>query len=236
MKKLIVYRERIQDICRKTFTFFIPSKKEKLENEERKNTFNTIYGEKRWGDDNLSGGGSSIDYTQNTRSVICKVINDLNCNSMLDAACGDFEWMPLVLKQMKSDFKYIGCDIVPSLVEQHKNQYPQYEFRQVDFVNDKLPECDLIFCRDALQHLPIADIKKALRNFSKSGAKYLLTTTHIRYPKWKNKRDIRVGQCRDRNLLLEPFNLPNPVVIYNDSEISNKFLGLWELPLKFANQ
>lgn len=236
MKKSIVYRERIQDICRKTFTFFIPSKKEELENKERENAFSTIYGEKRWGDDNLSGGGSSIDFTQNTRSVIAKVVNDLGCNSMLDAACGDFEWMPLVLKQMKPDFKYIGCDIVPSLVEQHKNQYPQYEFRQVDFVNDKLPVCDLIFCRDALQHLPIADIKKALENFSKSGAKYLLTTTHIRYPKWKNKRDIRVGQCRDRNLLLEPFNLSNPIVIYNDSEISNKFLGLWELPLKFENQ
>jgi hypothetical protein len=141
--------------------------------------------------------------------------------------------MPVLLERLEPNFKYIGCDIVHNLIQQHKLLYPQYDFYQLDFVKDKLPTCDLIICRDALQHLPIDDIKKALENFSNTGAKYLLATTHIRYPQWKNKRNIRVGQCRDRNLLLEPFSLEDPIVIYSDSQISHKFLGLWKLPLKY---
>lgn len=235
ISKLVIYRERIQNRLNRIFTFFIRSKKTELENRNRIASFNTIYDEKRWGDENLSGGGSSIEFTKNTREVIYKIIKDFNCNSMLDVACGDFKWMPNLLQRLEPNFKYIGCDIVQNLIEQHKSLYPQYDFYQLDFVKDKLPACDLIICRDALQHLPIDDIKEALQNFSNSEAKYLLATTHIRYPKWKNKRDIRVGQCRDRNLLLEPFGLEDPIVIYSDSQISHKFLGLWELPLKYHN-
>ncbi len=234
IKSSIIYRERISNIFNKIYTFFLPSqKKEEFQNKNRLAAFETIYEEKRWGNDNISGGGSTIEFTQNTREIIYKVINDFKCNSMLDAACGDFKWMPLMLHQLDANFKYIGCDISITLIQQHKLSHPLYDFYHLDFVNDKLPICELIFCRDALQHLPINDIKKALENFSKSGAKYLLTTTHIRYPKWKNKRDIRVGQCRDRNLLLEPFNLEDPIVIFNESQISHKFLGLWKLPLKY---
>ncbi len=90
--------------------------------------------------------------------------------------------MPVFLQKLNKDFKYVGCDIVPGLIQQHKINYPQFEFYNLDFVNDSLPVCDLIFCRDAMQHLPIKDIKKALVNFSNSGAKFLLTTTHLRYP------------------------------------------------------
>jgi len=87
----------------------------------------------------------------------------------------------------------------------------------------------LIFCRDVLQHITVADIKDALKKFSASGAKYLLATTHLRRYGWRNSRDIKVGKCRDRNLMYEPFNLPNPLVIYSE-EYGNKFLGLWKLP------
>jgi SAM-dependent methyltransferase len=233
ISKPIIYKERIQNIFKRVFTYFIRSKKTEFQNRDRLASFNTIYKEKRWGDDNLSGGGSSVEFTKNTREVIYKIIKDFNCNSMLDVACGDFKWMPILLERLESNFKYIGCDIVQNLILQHKLLYPKYDFYHVDFVRDKLPTCDLIICRDALQHLPIDDIKKALDNFSTSGSKYLLATTHIRYPKWKNKRDIRVGQCRDRNLLLEPFSLEDPIVIYSDSQISHKFLGLWKLPLKY---
>jgi hypothetical protein len=233
-QKSIIYKERIKNIFIKIYIFFLPLKKKKeIKKNNRLNIFNIINKEKRWGNENISGGGSTIEFTKHTREIIFKIISEYNIKSMLDAACGDFEWMPLLLQKLDGNFNYIGCDIVPTLIHQHKLSHSQYEFYHFDFVNDKLPICDLIFCRDALQHLPIDDIKKALNNFSKSGAKYLLTTTHIRYPQWKNKRDIRVGQCRDRNLLLEPFNLEDPLAIYSEKNIGHKFLGLWELPLKY---
>ena len=139
--------------------------------------------------------------------------------------------MPLLLEQFAGKVSYVGCDIVESLVKDHAEKYPRYEFRSIDFVVDEIPKAELIICRDALQHRPLPDIKTALKNFSASGAKYLLTTTHIRRFGFRNGRNIRPGRCRDRNLLMTPFNLPDPIVIYSEKyPDQHKFLGLWELP------
>lgn len=197
----------------------------------RRKVFEEIENKKLWGDSHLSGWGSTVEVTKVTREVIVNVVKQYNIKSMVDVACGDFKWMPLALKEIKNDFKYIGCDIVPALVDKNSKEFPQYEFYVKDFVVDKLPQCDLIFCRDALQHLTIADIQDALKNFSESGAKYLLVTTHLRRYGWRNGEDIKVGKCRDRNLLLKPFNLPDPMVIYSE-QYEHKFLGLWKLPFE----
>jgi len=226
--------ERIKSIMNKIYSFLLPSKqREEFQREIRINSFDIINKEKLWGYEDVSGGGSTIEFTKHTREIIFKIIIEYKINSMLDAACGGFSWMPLLLEKLPGNFEYTGGEIVPSLVLKHRAFYPQYRFIQLDLVSDVLPQCDLIFCRDVLQHLPINDIKKALANFSQSGAKYLLTTTHLRYPQWKNKRDIRIGKCRDRNLILEPFNLEDPIAIYSEGRIGHKFLSLWELPLKY---
>jgi hypothetical protein len=197
----------------------------------RKEAFIEIESKKLWGDEHASGWGSTIEVTRITREIILNVIRRYNIQSMVDAACGDFKWMPLVLEELGKDFIYTGCDIVPALIEKNSTAYPQYKFAVKDFVTEKLPVSDLIFCRDVLQHLTIQDIKDALKNFSESGSKYLLATTHIRRYGWKNKRDCKVGKCRDRNIMLPPFNLPNPLVIYSEQN-ENKFLGLWKLPFE----
>ena len=197
----------------------------------RKEAFELIYEEGYWGKDVKSGGGSSLEATKITRETILKVIQDYNIKSIVDVACGDLTWMPLVLDELNGSVKYTGCDIVESLVTDHKKKYPQYDFQFLDFVEGKIPEGELILCREALQHLPVKAIKQALANFSNSGAKYLLTTIHLRRSVFKNKRNIRPGRCRDRNLIIEPFNLPDPLVIYPDGvQGQDKFIGLWSLP------
>jgi hypothetical protein len=197
----------------------------------RKKAFTSIYDEHYWGADNLSGAGSSLAATEDAREIVLKVIRDYHIDTVVDVACGDFVWMPLLLDQLKGAVNYTGCDIVESLLAQHREKYPQYSFQSLDFVEGKIPEGDLIICREALQHLPIRDIKNALRNFSDSGAKYLLATTHLRRSGIRNRRDIRPGRCRDRNLMIPPFNLPNPLVIYwEPHEERDKFLALWALP------
>lgn len=233
-KKMKRYKERLITFLQKIYMVFLPSQaRENYRAKIRENAFNTIMHEGRWGKVNFSGGGSTFDYTECTREIIEKVIRDYSLESMLDAASGDFVWMPEVLKRLPDDFRYIGCDIVENLITDHKSNYPQYEFRVLDFVHHDLPQCDLIFCRDALQHLPVEDIKKALENFSNSGARYLLATTHLRQFGLRNARNIRHGRCRDRNLLLKPFNLADPIAIFSERDPGHKFLGLWELPLKY---
>jgi hypothetical protein len=209
--------------------FLSKDRKEKYKADIRKNAFSLIEKEKKWGEEHTSGWGSTVEYTKYTRSILEYVIRDYGITSMYDTSCGDFVWMPLVLKNLPNDFKYIGGDIVPALIDSHKEKYPQYEFRNIDFVYDEIPKCDLIFCRDALQHLPVDDIKIALKKFLNSGAKYLLATTHLRRSGWKNYENIKVAKCRDRNLMLKPFNLHDPLVIYSERDESHKFLGLWEL-------
>ena len=183
----------------------------------------------------FSGAGSTVEVTKKVREIIVDTVKQYDIKTMLDIPCGDFTWMPLTIENFPDDVQYIGGDIVPFLVERNGRNYPQYTFKVIDFVKDDLPECDLIFCRDALQHLAIADIKQALENFSRSGAKYLLTTIHLRRSVWQNKQDCRIGSCRDRNLLIEPFNLGDPLVIFSEV-YSHKFLGLWELPLRYYSK
>ena len=199
--------------------------------EIRRQAFTSIYDQGYWGSDNSSGYGSSLEATQVTREIVLKIIRDYEIDSIVDIACGDFVWMPLILDELKNSVKYTGCDIVESLLDKHKKKYPQYSFQSLDFVVENIPEGELIICREALQHLPIKDIKTALRNFSDSGSKYLLATTHLRRFGIRNRRDIRPGRCRDRNLMIAPFNLPNPLVIYWEQyDAKDKFISLWKLP------
>ena len=227
-----LYRERAISLLQRWYLPFLPaSVQEQHRARLRRDAFTRILREKRWGNDHISGGGSSIAYTEVTRQILLKVVVELRVASLLDVACGDFVWMPLVLQQLPEGFEYVGSDIVSELIAQHCQRHAQYEFRVIDFVNGELPRCDLILCRDALQHLPVDDIQQALRNFSRSGANYLLATTHLRRYGWRNARDKRAGQCLDRNLLLEPFNLADPLAIFSEQDPGHKFLGLWKLPL-----
>lgn len=199
----------------------------------RKKAFELIYEEGYWGQDVKSGGGSTLEATKVTREIILKIVKDYNIKSIVDVACGDLTWMPLVLDELKGSVKYTGCDIVESLITDHKKKHPKHTFQSLDFVEKKIPEGELIICREALQHLPVKAIKQALHNFSSSSAKYLLATTYLRTSVFRNKRNIRPGRCRNRNLIIEPFNLPNPLVIYSEeSENRDKFIGLWSLPFR----
>lgn len=212
-----------------------------IKRKSRKEAFTSIYDEGYWGSDDISetgpgstgssGAGSSLEATKSARQIIVNIIKEYKINSIVDVACGNFKWMPLVLSELPDSVKYTGCDIVDSLITQHAKNYPQYTFTNLDFVEETIPEGELIICREALQHLPVKDINNALRNFSGSNSRYLLATTHIRRFGFQNKRNIRPGRCRDRNLLVQPFSLPNPIVIYSEQyKDQDKFLGLWDLP------
>jgi 2-polyprenyl-3-methyl-5-hydroxy-6-metoxy-1,4-benzoquinol methylase len=146
----------------------------------RKEAFEKIYSDNYWGTEVKSGSGSTIAATENIRNIIPEIVNKYNIKSIVDVACGDLTWMPLVLEKL-GDIKYTGCDIVESLIEEHKKKYPQYKFQTLDIVEENIPSGELIICREVLQHLPVRDIQKALINFSNSSAKYILATIRHYY-------------------------------------------------------
>jgi hypothetical protein len=128
--------------------------------------------------------------------------------TFLDVPCGDYNWMKEVNKY---NIVYIGGDIVCELIEQNNLKYQDknISFKVIDITKDILPTVDMIFCRDCLQHLSDENTFKALRNFKKSGPKYLLTTS---YPSTLSNWDIIDGHYRALNLRIKPYKFPPPLV------------------------
>jgi len=167
--------------------------------------FTEIYNGNFWeSEESRSGPGSEMAYTESLRAWLIKNVPALGVNVLLDAPCGDFNWMKDVLRFINVD--YIGLDIVPSLIENNSRRYStnSIRFEVADICTDVLPSCDLIVVRDCLFHLSFKDVNKFLRNLSNLDYKYLLTTTHVLESDFQNS-DIESGEFRLINLFSSPF-------------------------------
>ncbi|MFT3686254.1 MAG: class I SAM-dependent methyltransferase [Phycisphaerales bacterium] len=185
----------------------------------------------------VCGAGSTMAQTKIAREVVARVVREYGVKSMLDAPCGDLNWMKHV---PLPGVRYIGGDVVEKMVEENRTQFggptPEggsREFVVLDIIKQVPPKADLILCRDFLVHMREADVKKALANFSASGASYLLATT---FPATAANTDLKFpGEWRAINLQAAPFSLPQPLMIVDeecpDANGRSKSLALWKLPL-----
>lgn len=196
----------------------------------RQEKFTEVYRNNTWrGAESVSGTGSDLQQTAAVRKALPTLLDELVVTSIVDAPCGDLHW----IKHTNLGVRYIGVDIVQELVDRLRAAYPTRQFECRDLVTQVLPKADLIFCRDCLVHLPVADIQSALRNFVRSGATWLLTTT---FPATKENKDVRWSGWRPVNLQLAPFSLPAPHRLINEQctedngRYADKSLGLWNLP------
>jgi len=194
----------------------------------RRKTFQKMFHGNDWGSaESVSGPGSTLAATQSIRSSLPELLKRLEVKTLLDVPCGDFNWMPHVLRDL--DMDYIGADIVPELIERNTGRFggERIRFRVLDLTIDELPACDLLFCRDCLFHLPLHDVRQALGNFVQSGIPYMLVTNH---PKESVNHEIIHGEFRPLNLQVAPFHLPEPrwQVPEDDLKKSGQVLALWE--------
>lgn len=196
---------------------------------ELKELFTEYFKTNRWGmKETVSGRGSTIKWTGRVRDWIPVILEKYRIRSILDAGCGDFNWMRLI---DLSGVNYYGCDIVDEIVENNIQKYAQdgRTFFVTDITTDEdLLKVDLIICRTVLFHLTVEHARQALSNFCKSGSKYLMVTTHGSPVK---NIDARVeGKWRKLNLQLPPFNLPEPLESVNDSVVGEDGkLAFWRL-------
>jgi len=185
--------------------------------------FTWIYRNNYWGaDESPSGTGSTLKYTENLRKELPKLIADFKIKSILDAPCGDFNWMKILLPKL--NVTYIGADIVQDLVDSHNSNYKNKttKFLKLNLITDSFPHADILICRDCLFHLSYEDIQSVLKNFIDSKISYLLTTTHINNSNFKNE-NIQTGDYRNIDLFLHPFNFPsNPLARIDDFLLSEQ--------------
>lgn len=185
-----------------------------------KESFTAIYKENRWGGrESKSGKGSDKLNALNAKNAVIEVIKSLNIKTVLDCACGDFNWMKDVLKEV--DVYYIGLDIVDELINSNNKKYydNKTSFICYDITQDNLPQADLVICRDCLVHLSNEDIKKFLRNFIKSNSKYLLVTSFI--GRTNKYLEIDSKRWRSISLMESPFSLSEPLTIYSECSKDN---------------
>lgn len=192
-----------------------------------RDVFTEIYRRNIWGyQETVSGGSSTLSYTQQLRQTLPTLIAELKIETLLDAPCGDFNWMSEVKLPVKH---YIGCDIVPMIVQNARIRHgrPGREFRTLDLCHDDLPDADLLLCRDCFIHLSEDMIMLAIDNILRSNIKYLLTTT---YPAGKN-RAIHNGDWFTVNLRAAPYDFPPPLRVLDDwmPPFDKHQLALWEV-------
>jgi hypothetical protein len=207
-----------------------------------RHVFSKIYERNAWhGTESISGPGSSLSQTVALRCELPKILHELGVRSLLDAPCGDFNWMRATDLGLE---RYMGVDVVPEVIRSNQ-QYAtaQRTFACLDIIRDALPTADAILCRDCLVHLPNRSVVACIRNFKRSGAKYLVTTTFpgprrtvrtakgIDVPK---NRNIVMGGWRPIDFEKPPFCFPPPLkVIFEEPSgdgQNTKALGVWELP------
>jgi hypothetical protein len=132
---------------------------------------------------------------------------------------------------------YRGYDINDLAIERNKQYHPEWNFFEIDLVNEILPKADLIICRDCLFHLSNDFVLRAIKNFRDSGSTYLLATEHrwLKVNVDLNKEELeREAGFRQINIEIAPYNMGLPIEIHNEElwasrEGGNRQMSLWKL-------
>lgn len=182
-----------------------------------------------WLDDarpeSLSGPGSSLHYTSEFRRRFERFLAASNCRSLLDAPCGDFNWMREV--RLPDGMRYFGGEISQTLTLANRRAYGSADrlFFPINLISEPLPQADIWLCRDCLFHLSFDHIAAVLRNAARANFKYCLLSSHCN----KINHEIVTGEFREVNLLKAPFHFPEPIARLPDyiDGFPERYVGVW---------
>jgi hypothetical protein len=180
----------------------------RLKGRDPQEVFVEIYERNLWESaESRSGIGSEAIATENIRRHLPVILERFSIRSILDAPCGDFNWMRLVA--LPAGVSYVGWDIVPQVIDANRGKYAdaQHEFAVSNMLSDPFPRVDLMMCRDCLFHFSHADIRRTLQNFVAADIPFLFTTTHSGRDESTNT-DIETGYFRRIDLFCAPFSFP----------------------------
>lgn len=169
----------------------------------------------------LCGAGSTLAETNYLRARLPRLLYAIGADRLLDAPCGDFNWMAHVDLE---GVEYIGVDASAMNIAAARARAPDREFIEMDIISGKLPAADAMLCRDFYQHIPNAMVFSALLNFLNAGIPWLIATTHDNEV---NEDIAEAGMFRRTNLDLPPFRLPPPAIFIPDPPGGGHYLGAW---------
>lgn len=144
--------------------------------------FAVIYQCNVWGSDvSRSGTGSDL-WSPEARlatTALDAVVEHFQVRSVLDCGCGDATWVVPFFVARHPEVEYCGVDIVPEVIAENKRRHPHLRFHAIDVAEEPLPKgADLVFSKEALNHMPLQDAVNTIGSFKSTGATYLLTNVH----------------------------------------------------------
>lgn len=173
-----------------------------------------------------SGPGSSVAYTARFREFLETFMRDRGVRTVVDYGCGDWQWAKLV---KWGDREYRGFDIVESLVGKLRAAYGR-EGRLFFHVPDPdtfvPPECDLLICKDVLQHLPTEEALSMVRRFERVAKHVLWVNDRSPDPSCNNADCVR-GGYRYIDLARPPFSLEGVTAFEFGFQPNNK-VAFWQ--------
>lgn len=185
----------------------------------RKQTFEYIYANDKWGRNLNSGmefysgpGSHEERYVKPYCEMVKNFISEHNITRVCDIGCGDFN---VASEWINADIRYEGVDIVQRLIEHHNKTYgsAHIHFHCLDIVEDDLPDAQLCLVRQVLQHLSNEEVSSFLNKIDKY--KYVIITESVTAKNYARKYNadkshgsgIRIYNQSGLYFDEEPFNM-----------------------------
>ena len=150
-----------------------------------KDAFTRVYEAGLWGRSDepgekyYSGDGSHVgSLVAPYVSAVCGFLQSFGEKpDVVDLGCGDFNIGSRIRPYCR---KYVGLDVVEGLVKRNIEKYANedVDFRAIDITNDDLPEGDVVFIRQVLQHLSNSEIEKIVTKLLTS-YRFIVLTEHL---------------------------------------------------------
>jgi len=222
------YQECYEDVA-STFIYHacgnLSTRKERLINKitHVKQIFEDIYNQQTWHGGG-SGYGSEINYVAPFLSFFSNWLGKNNINSMVDFGCGDLQWSPYIFNNIPG-FKYVGVEVVGDLVKTHSQTWKNHTFIEQDLLQlewNSIPDVDLYFIKDVLQHWPDNYVISWLNAFfaNKPKGKLMIVNCDLanirKLPQWvdhSEDRTMEIGEFKP----LSQFHYP--LSEYNTAEV-----------------
>ena len=198
---------------------------------KRQTTFQNIYDKQIWNNGNSSvprsGPGSALENTGSVISFLDKFIIDKNIKSICDIGCGDLTWIQKTSFFQNQMIMYKGYDIVPSVINDNKNKFPNKIFDIVDAVNDiytlKNHKCELVIVRDIIFHMKNEEIMKLFKNINNTFTFICITSSRVN----KNLDTFDQWHFSPKNIKCEPFKIGNNHECVLDEYIFNRQMFIY---------
>lgn len=201
----------------------------------RRDFFERVYQENLWGSsESRSGAGSERSVAAPLVMQLPSIFEAHGVRSIVDAPCGDFNWMGDVVAQTGVD--YLGIDIVESLIARNSQCYgsDRVHFRCADIITDRPYPGDLVFVRDLMIHLSLDLCAQILHNLAQSPIRFVMLTHDLAIERYTAEENIdlddgKIASLRDGVsylyrpicMTLPPFNLPAPLLSVREAD------GVW---------